>query len=529
MATDSPQHAAGPRDSSRGLLSYLTLELYIEVLEHLRPLGSLTTNKSNAVKPEIRQGHVESRSDFANLCLVSKLHRPYATRYLYQTVLLKDQKELLYFFRTMASNPDLRPGVRSFAWAGVLSTDNTNAKSTRRRNAEMASLAPDCWASIGDWPSTPTGADIARLMSIDGPGTLQTWRVLGAVLAMIPRTRSLFMLQSHGERSLPKQPSCPEQEAIRYLLLQDNNPRFLQELETITLEPHEQRRTPCFATAPSLMALLLNSPSVRRVELKGPFFFRSVRVFAEKFWFNRVVSESVRELLHFRPAEVDDDQVGLLTTFPKLVSLEAEYNAGHFLFAQSNSTTFSEALCTVSGTLETLSLTTAPGSFWNGNIVLPLLPPLHQMAALKHLTTESIWLFGRQDLLSTPRLVNVLPRSLSCLRLIDYWGSSDVSIFGPLAPSSSNLLELYDRAFSGLHYNWSTHLPNLKSIVLQVSDPSQPHTATESGSSSRDLPADARAFELKFQALFAGLGVRFSIFASDMSDVQRRSSWANVG
>ncbi|KAK1772811.1 hypothetical protein QBC33DRAFT_30463 [Phialemonium atrogriseum] len=237
-----PEPRNGCRNGGCNFLANLSPETLMNILEQLRPFGSLTTYESNAGKPEIRPDHSESRLAFANLCLVSKWIRPYAIRHLYHTVLLKDQKELLYFFRTIANNHDLRSTIRSVAWAGVLSTDDANLDSTHRRDKEMDCLAPECWASI-DWPSSPIDFDIARLMGIDGPETLQSWRVLGAVLAMIPRVRSLFVLLAHMPITPPRLPPCPEKDAIWALIRppKSNSYQFLQELRKITLEPHHKR------------------------------------------------------------------------------------------------------------------------------------------------------------------------------------------------------------------------------------------------------------------------------------------------
>lgn len=234
-----------PLNSGHDSLANLSPELLRNILEHLRPCGSLTTYESNAGEPEIRPDHIESRSAFANLCRTSKWIRPYATGYLYHTVLLRDQEELFCFFRSIVNNDELRPAIRSFSWAGILSTDDANLESTTRRNKAMASLASHCWASI-NWHSSPIELNIAQLMGIDGPDALQSWRVLGAVLAMLPRIRSLFVLLAHMPISPPKLPPCPKKDAIWALIRQPSSYKYLQELETITLEPHLNPRTACW-------------------------------------------------------------------------------------------------------------------------------------------------------------------------------------------------------------------------------------------------------------------------------------------
>ena len=262
--------------------------------------------------------------------------------------------------------------------------------------------------------------------------------------------------------------------------------------------------------------LLVNSPSIHRVEVKGSLLFGRTQHFAQKYWQAQVLSEGVKELLHFRSHD-HDDILGIFSVFPKLASLEVEYDAES---SHSDPTKVSEALLNISKTLENPSLTTVPRKPWRDADMLPLLPTLNQMAVLKHLTTESIRLFGRRDPLSIPQPADILPTSLSCFRLIDYWGTSDTNIFGPPLPNSLSLLEFYDQAFSNLYENCATRLHNLKSILLAL------HST--SGGNGQDPPADVQVFLLKFQALFAGIGVRFSIIESEMLKFQFQSFWANI-
>lgn len=228
--------------------------------------------------------------------------------------------------------------------------------------------------------------------------------------------------------------------------------------------------------------------------------------------------------------------MALTTIFPKLVSLEAEYDDGSRKINDLD-TTVSEALLNVSGTLENLSLTTSPEASWSDENVLPQLLNLNRMIALEHLTTESIWLFGRGESFTTLQLLDILPGSLVRFHLIDYWGNSNIDAFCPHFPNALSLLGFYDQLFSTLHKNYSTRLHNFRDITLALHFLSSRGTRASSGnttaiadeSNGQDIRADIRAFSHKFQNSFASVGIRFSVVAPETLEVKFQSSWANVG
>ncbi|CAH0023228.1 unnamed protein product [Clonostachys rhizophaga] len=124
-----PEPSARHESSDRQELSVsspiqgLPRELVVDVLEHLRPSGSLTTVESNCHYPEVELSFFTSRSSFASLCLTSKWMRSLAIEYLYRTVILANNLELLHFFRTISNNVSLRSMLTSFAWPVVLDID----------------------------------------------------------------------------------------------------------------------------------------------------------------------------------------------------------------------------------------------------------------------------------------------------------------------------------------------------------------------------------------------------------------------
>jgi hypothetical protein len=159
------------------------------------------------------------------------------------------------------------------------------------------------------------------------------------------------------------------------------------------------------------------------------------------------------------------------------------------------------------------------------------------MKTLKHLTTESIWLFGRDAPLFAPQLPDALPRSLVHFDLIDYWGTSQSESFGPPLQGRS-LLGFYDHIFETLHEHRSERLPNLREISLALhclrslqsrrKDRDSDTTSTVDVGDGEGLPADVLAFWQKFRVLFAGIGVRFTVVAPEIIDTQLRLPWANV-
>jgi hypothetical protein len=91
-------------------------ELWGKILECLFTSGSITTYSSAADKPQLSPSLVQSRKNLASACLAFRqLYRP-AMRCLYHVVTLRSTEELLRFFSTLATNPELRPLVRRFNW-----------------------------------------------------------------------------------------------------------------------------------------------------------------------------------------------------------------------------------------------------------------------------------------------------------------------------------------------------------------------------------------------------------------------------
>lgn len=98
------------------VLSRVPAELWGKILSCLLTSGSITTYTSAADEPQLSPSLVESRKNLASACLAFQLLHGPARRCLYHVVTLRSTEELLCFFRTLVTNPELRPLVRRFNW-----------------------------------------------------------------------------------------------------------------------------------------------------------------------------------------------------------------------------------------------------------------------------------------------------------------------------------------------------------------------------------------------------------------------------
>lgn len=156
-------------------LSNLPRDVILGVLDELRPDGPVTAPESTADKPMISPGHLECRTSLFNVCLASSAFYKLAVPHLYLNPLVKDRWELIRFFCTLAKHPDRRLMVRSFAWAGVMWEDFTDAGLSIRHPADEAAIFAECWHLIKDtWPRGRVDLEIAKLSEYDAPNTDRT-------------------------------------------------------------------------------------------------------------------------------------------------------------------------------------------------------------------------------------------------------------------------------------------------------------------------------------------------------------------
>lgn len=371
-------------------------------------------------------------------------------------------------------------------------------------------------------------------MSIDGPDTIKDWKLLGSVLAMCPRIKCLFMLNGGIIDPRSGIHPCPELDAVLPFLrrwefgsegqiidrVRPYGHPFLHDLETLTIEGHSNIAA-SNNTSAILELLFTNSPLLHCVELKHPPIFREILdSLRQPMETETLLTDGVHEISLLSADQPQDDMAAIVALFPNLVSLYAEFRDGSGRPADLHlSPEASEALLKVSGTLETLSLTTSPETFpAKGHWIMfesypSSLATLNQMTKLKDLTTESIWIFGTEDPAVGLQLPHLLPPSIVRLHLIDYWGNYDPAKFYPEFPNSWTPLEFYVQVFGAVCNECSTLLPELREVTFtSICFNSHPQTTLSNGcQAQRD---ETRITEDSMQivrVLFEQVGVRFRL------------------
>lgn len=294
---------------------------------------------------------------------------------------------------------------------------------------------------------------------------------------------------------------------------------FLHDLEELTIEGHSNIAA-TNNTSAILALLFTNAPLLRRVEIKDPPSF-------EEIWYmlrlpqdtEIPLTQTVVELSLLRAHQPQDDMAAMLALFPNLISLYAEFRDGSSRPPGKLDLPpeVSEALLNVSGTLETLSLTTSPETYpAKGHWVCferypSSLSKLNQMTKLRNLTTESIWLFGTEDPAVALHLPHLLPPSLVQLHLIDFWGNYDPAEFYPELPNNWTPLEFYSHVFEALCNERLERLPDLREVTLtsKCFNTSSQSTLLSGGHDKQD---ETQITEDHMQAVrlsFGQVGVRF--------------------
>lgn len=316
---------------------------------------------------------------------------------------------------------------------------------------------------------------------------------------------------------------------------------FLQDLEVLTIEAHSNMAAGV-NTERILAGLFMNSPLLRRVEVKqSPIFEAILRDLRPPMEHQNPLTDNVEEVLLLNGDHPQDDMAAIVAIFPRLVSLWAEFKDGsarpqlvYHLPPEA-----SEALLRVSETLETLSLTTTPKTScrWaNGQWIRhesypSSLSTLNQMAKLKNLTTESIWLFGTEDPVSVAmQLPHLLPPSLVRLHLIDYWGNSDPVKFYPEFSDNWGPLEFYVNIFEALQRECHLHLSELREVTLASTylciHAQAAVSTSEQGQHEENAITQALVRLLKLR--FAHVGVHFSIISPEESIAMVHAGWADT-
>lgn len=308
---------------------------------------------------------------------------------------------------------------------------------------------------------------------------------------------------------------------------------LLRNLEVLSIETPSTVAA-SFNTDLILSCLLMNSPKLRRLEVKQSPNFRAI---------SRNVQQTVgtlnnmKELLFFSGRLDQGDMAAMVSAFPRLVSLRAEFrhlsNNPSFLALPSGT---SEALLNVSGTLETLSLATYPaeGDWFRSKSSPSSLPSslstLNQMVKLKDLTVESIWLFGTQYPDVALQLSHLLPASLVRLHLVDRWGDSEPAHFYPGFPEDWSPLVFYEGLVQALCKECHTYFSGLREVTFASSYLYfHAQATTPCSTRGQDEPGTIQAHIQKFKHSLENFGVKFSIVDPEASPTIVHGDWANIG
>lgn len=299
---------------------------------------------------------------------------------------------------------------------------------------------------------------------------------------------------------------------------------FLRDLEVLTIEGHSNIAA-SNNTSAILALLFMNSPLLRRFELKHPPIFREIfHSLPQPLETGTLLTDSVEEVSLLSADQPHDDIAAIVALLPNLVSLYAEFRDGSSRSGDLHSPPeASEALLKVSGTLETLSLTTSPETFpAKGHWVMfesypSSLATLNQMTKLKDLTTESIWIFGTEDPAVGLQLPHLLPPSMVRLHLIDYWGNYDPAQFYPEFPNSWTPIEFYVQVFGALCNECSALLPGLREVTFtSTCFNSHPRTTLSNGCQAQQDETQITEDSMQIvRVLFEQVGIRFRLILQE--------------
>lgn len=245
-----------------------------------------------------------SRHALGAACLASRQLETICRPILYELVALKDCRELLCLLRSLARNPRLRARVCRFAWVNLIRGVDVNQPIVQM-GSELESLVAECCTV---WPATTRDNTLAELFQLrtTDPATFSLWKLLGVVIATLPRVRTFF--STHGGIQLCSRgydhhaeydavahlltPALLPASALCYTVARDDidradlsgsaarihqqNIRSLRMLEEIILDASAgagDSNVADIKPAWALWFLILNCPGLRRVELKGVISF----------------------------------------------------------------------------------------------------------------------------------------------------------------------------------------------------------------------------------------------------------------
>ncbi|TPX11817.1 uncharacterized protein E0L32_007554 [Thyridium curvatum] len=522
-------------DSARApKLATFPVELTAWILGYLLPEGSVVDDW-DAEEYAINPAFISSRRNLSNLCLTCRPLYDLATPYLYQAVVVKNQKELFCLFRTLYEAPKLRDLITCFAWCGMLH-EVTPDEHRKVRSAYYSAPGPSSQADHHFRPRLPLTACSAFegiLAFMPKVKRLYT-RISPTPMNEAGRETQLFPSEWMAfQRVLSALPSDGEEEMVRIemlcrrLALPDtlSFPLALRELETITI--HFPLYSPAARNRRIIPGRVLQfCPSLKTVQIKGEGL-RSSRCL-ETGWPLVATSEASELAVYGACAPQQFITLGC-TVFPALTRLsihigrprdeiradrvDAMYNCLHF-FRRS---------------LDTLCITTYPRKIMFTRVSRSFLKDvLPKMQALKSLTTNIRFLVDEQT--KELNIPSLMPPTLEALHLVDDWSStmrrrmpSFPRARAPPDPQTClSYSERVDLLLGAFHRDHRNYLPSLKEFQF-TSSPIELEVGTWEATWDDVEPLKAR-----FRMLFAADKVDFKFRSVDDWHREIDSSFGNI-
>lgn len=470
-----------------GSVPRLSAELWLEIFGHLALSGAPTTTAVQRDVVELQPHVLEDRRTLWVACQVSRQVGACARIQLYRSVLITNCTELLYFFRTLRTVPELRTLVQTFSWTGIVST-------SAAIGAECVDLMPSLvtvFASMRP-PVTEEDALLHRFLKIDNFTYFRAWRLLSAVLISIPRLTTLFLAPSEFRHEpeqfqrlrdivLAREALLPLMLALSTVLMKKGFEFTV--LKSLVEDPNlaSIRHPPL----PSLQVLILdhvrstpplfqdftNPPIVKDLEELCPQlrYIQTKHSVSSARGFPR--STSMRDLVL---RQRHNSFIGVPTiqrAFPSLNSLRilvTQYstdNAKAGLF---------EGLDMLPK-LQYLSITTPHDlSWWAPEANLTISHSLRQMKCLHHLRVDLIHLTTRANAGQLLHLASLLPPSIQSLHLLDYWGISMEDLhwmWRPAFPDNQSAVEFMRLVLKNLLQSHSSMgLTSLREVKLSSNE-----------------------------------------------------------
>ncbi|KAI8627675.1 hypothetical protein F5Y19DRAFT_161735 [Xylariaceae sp. FL1651] len=515
----------------------LSTELWLGILRHLVPFGAPTTVAIQSSKVELRPHVIEYRRSLWAACQMSRRVGACAKIYLYQAILIKNCKELLYLFRTLRTVPELRALVRSFSWTGTFPQSDAD-------ETECVDLMPSLVAVFASLsPVTEEDTLLHQYLEADNLAAFRFWRLLSVVLAIIPKITTLFLALG---RLMPgprlQQRLMASRNAERYTA-EDRERIFsfnqrAYEFRAINALVRDPILTSIgYPILPELQILIVDHisnlpflhsfnieyvieglkelcPQLRYIQTKDGIF----SPYSVSPYRNAVRSTSMRNLLVRKQLCKLSTFRDIQAAYPNLTSLRIvvfDYDDG-----DTHTCPF-EALAKLKH-LQYLSIATPHDLSWRElHPVLSMSRFLRGIETLQHLRIDFIWLAARNNPSELFHIASLLPPSIQSLHLLDYWG---VTMTGcgnrerhPVFPDNKSALEFLRLVLENLLKTYS--LMGLRSL-REVKLSSREYGKYLWSGSRRSL------YKLVWQ--FSQAGIRLIVNGHEEAREEEEGWWLNL-